>query len=203
MQVAVLVPTTLLASQHGNTFADRFAGYPIRVEVLSRFLTNAEANKVIKGLESGEVDCVIGTHRLLSNGIKFKNLGLLIVDEEQRFGVQHKEAMKLLKNDVDVLTLTATPIPRTLEMSLVGIRDLSLLQTPRQIASQFLLLLENTMSVSLSNQFAVNYYAKVRCSGSTTASNRSRNVLRDCANSYQKHVSPSLTDKWMKEPLNK
>jgi transcription-repair coupling factor (superfamily II helicase) len=119
-----------LASQHGNTFADRFAGYPVRVEVLSRFLTNAEANKVIKGLESGEVDCVIGTHRLLSNGIKFKNLGLLIVDEEQRFGVQHKEAMKLLKNDVDVLTLTATPIPRTLEMSLVGIRDLSLLQTP-------------------------------------------------------------------------
>ncbi|MEI8391651.1 MAG: transcription-repair coupling factor [Actinomycetes bacterium] len=130
MQVAVLVPTTLLASQHGNTFADRFAGYPVRVEVLSRFLTNAEANKVMKGLESGEVDCVIGTHRLLSNGIKFKNLGLLIVDEEQRFGVQHKEAMKLLKNDVDVLTLTATPIPRTLEMSLVGIRDLSLLQTP-------------------------------------------------------------------------
>ena len=130
MQVAVLVPTTLLASQHGNTFSDRFAGYPVRVEVLSRFLTNAEANKVIKGLESGEVDCVIGTHRLLSNGIKFKNLGLLIVDEEQRFGVQHKEAMKLLKNDVDVLTLTATPIPRTLEMSLVGIRDLSLLQTP-------------------------------------------------------------------------
>jgi transcription-repair coupling factor (superfamily II helicase) len=130
MQVAVLVPTTLLASQHGNTFSDRFAGYPVRVEVLSRFLTNAEANKVLKGLESGEVDCVIGTHRLLSNGIKFKNLGLLIVDEEQRFGVQHKEAMKLLKNDVDVLTLTATPIPRTLEMSLVGIRDLSLLQTP-------------------------------------------------------------------------
>ncbi|MFM9036177.1 MAG: transcription-repair coupling factor [Actinomycetota bacterium] len=129
-QVAVLVPTTLLASQHGNTFADRFAGYPIRVETLSRFLTNAEANKVIAGLASGEVDCVIGTHRLLSKGITFKNLGLLIVDEEQRFGVQHKEAMKHLKTDVDVLTLTATPIPRTLEMSLVGIRDLSLLQTP-------------------------------------------------------------------------
>ena len=96
----------------------------------SRFLTNAEANKVIAGLASGEVDCVIGTHRLLSKGITFKNLGLLIVDEEQRFGVQHKEAMKHLKTDVDVLTLTATPIPRTLEMSLVGIRDLSLLQTP-------------------------------------------------------------------------
>ncbi len=129
-QVAVLVPTTLLASQHGNTFAERFAGYPIRVEVLSRFLTNAEASRVISGIESGEVDCVIGTHRLLASGVKFKNLGLLVVDEEQRFGVQHKEAMKLLKTNVDVLTLSATPIPRTLEMSLVGIRDLSLLQTP-------------------------------------------------------------------------
>ena len=129
-QVAVLVPTTLLASQHASTFSDRFAGYPIRVEVLSRFLTQREANQVIAGLESGEIDCVVGTHRLLASGVKFKNLGLLVVDEEQRFGVQHKEAMKHLKTNVDVLTLTATPIPRTLEMSLVGIRDLSLLQTP-------------------------------------------------------------------------
>ncbi len=129
-QVAVLAPTTLLATQHGNTFADRFAGYPIRVEVLSRFLTNKEAKKVIEGLKTGEVDCVIGTHRLLQDGVVFKDLGLLVVDEEQRFGVQAKEAMKKLKHNVDVLTLTATPIPRTLEMSLVGIRDLSLLQTP-------------------------------------------------------------------------
>ncbi|MBU6315648.1 MAG: transcription-repair coupling factor, partial [Acidobacteria bacterium] len=129
-QVAVLAPTTLLATQHGNTFADRFAGFPIRVEVLSRFLTAKEARTVIDGLKSGEVDCVIGTHRLLQEGIEFKDLGLLIVDEEQRFGVQAKEAMKKLKTNVDVLTLSATPIPRTLEMSLVGIRDLSLLQTP-------------------------------------------------------------------------
>ena len=129
-QVAVMAPTTLLATQHGNTFADRFSGYPIRVEVLSRFLTNSQARKVIDGLATGEVDCVIGTHRLLQESVKFKDLGLLIVDEEQRFGVQHKEAMKKLKVNVDVLTLTATPIPRTLEMSLVGIRDLSLLQTP-------------------------------------------------------------------------
>jgi transcription-repair coupling factor (superfamily II helicase) len=129
-QVAVLVPTTLLATQHGNTFADRFAGYPIKVEVLSRFLTNAEAKKVIAGLKSGDIDCVIGTHRLLQDSIEFKNLGLLIVDEEQRFGVQHKEAMKRMKTNVDVLSMSATPIPRTLEMSLVGIRDLSLLQTP-------------------------------------------------------------------------
>ena len=129
-QVAVLAPTTLLASQHGTTFGDRFAGYPIRVEVLSRFLTPGQARRVVAGLESGEVDCVIGTHRLLSEGVRFKDLGLLVVDEEQRFGVQHKEAMKQLKTNVDVLTLTATPIPRTLEMSLVGIRDLSLLNTP-------------------------------------------------------------------------
>ena len=130
MQVAVLVPTTLLATQHGNTFADRFAGYPIKVEVLSRFLTNAEAKKVIAGLKSGDIDCVIGTHRLLQDTVSFKNLGLLVVDEEQRFGVQHKEAMKRMKTNVDVLSMSATPIPRTLEMSLVGIRDLSLLQTP-------------------------------------------------------------------------
>jgi transcription-repair coupling factor (superfamily II helicase) len=129
-QVAVLAPTTLLATQHGNTFADRFAGYPIRVEVLSRFLTAAQAKRVIQEVKSGEIDCVIGTHRLLAADINFKDLGLLVVDEEQRFGVQHKEKMKKMKTNVDVLTLTATPIPRTLEMSLVGIRDLSLLQTP-------------------------------------------------------------------------
>jgi len=129
-QVAVLAPTTLLASQHGNTFADRFAGYPVRVEVLSRFLTPSQARTVVEGLRTGEVDCVIGTHRLLAQDIQFKDLGLLIVDEEQRFGVLHKEQMKKLRTDVDVITLTATPIPRTLEMSLVGIRDLSLLQTP-------------------------------------------------------------------------
>jgi transcription-repair coupling factor (superfamily II helicase) len=129
-QVAVLAPTTLLVNQHGNTFADRFAGYPIRVEVLSRFLTTGQAKQVMNDLKAGEVDCVIGTHRLLGADIKFKDLGLLVVDEEQRFGVQHKEQMKKLKTNVDVLTLSATPIPRTLEMSLVGIRDLSLLQTP-------------------------------------------------------------------------
>jgi transcription-repair coupling factor (superfamily II helicase) len=129
-QVAVLAPTTLLATQHGNTFADRFAGFPVRVEVLSRFLSAKEAKRVIAGLKSGEIDCVIGTHRLLQDSVEFKDLGLLVVDEEQRFGVQAKETMKKLKTNVDVLTLSATPIPRTLEMSLVGIRDLSLLQTP-------------------------------------------------------------------------
>ncbi len=129
-QVAVLVPTTLLAQQHGTTFADRFAGYPVRVEVLSRFLTPGQARAVVEGLGDGTVDLVIGTHRLLSGDIRFKDLGLLVVDEEQRFGVNHKEAVKALAAQVDVLTLSATPIPRTLEMSLTGIRDLSLLNTP-------------------------------------------------------------------------
>ncbi|HEV3225403.1 MAG TPA: transcription-repair coupling factor [Acidimicrobiales bacterium] len=129
-QAAVLVPTTLLAQQHGQTFAERYSGYPVRVEVLSRFLTPKQADKVVMGLSDGTVDVVIGTHRLLSEDIRFKNLGLLVVDEEQRFGVSHKERIKELKTDVDVLTLTATPIPRTLEMSLTGIRDLTLLNTP-------------------------------------------------------------------------
>ena len=129
-QAAVLVPTTLLAQQHLQTFSDRFAGYPVRVEMLSRFLTNAQARKVIEGLASGEVDVVIGTHRLLAPELTFKDLGLLVVDEEQRFGVSHKEAIKNLRVGVDVLTLSATPIPRTLEMSLTGIRDLTLLNTP-------------------------------------------------------------------------
>jgi len=129
-QVAILVPTTLLAQQHYQTFSERFAGYPIRVEVLSRFLTAKQARKVVADLKSGEVDLVIGTHRLLSADIEIPNLGLLVVDEEQRFGVKHKEAIKQMKAAVDVLTLSATPIPRTLELSLTGIRDLTLLHTP-------------------------------------------------------------------------
>jgi transcription-repair coupling factor (superfamily II helicase) len=130
LQVAVLVPTTLLAQQHGQTFADRFAPYPIRVEVLSRFLTSKQQKEVIEGVGLGTVDVVIGTHRLLSGDVRFSKLGLLIVDEEQRFGVSHKEAIKEFRADVDVLTLSATPIPRTLEMSLTGIRDLSIINTP-------------------------------------------------------------------------
>src|SRR5207302_2242429 len=114
-QVAILVPTTLLASQHGQTFRERFANYPVRVEVLSRFLSAKEQAEVVQGLKEGTVDIIIGTHRLLSNDIIFKDLGLLVVDEEQRFGVQHKEQIKKMRTAVDVLTLTATPIPRTLE----------------------------------------------------------------------------------------
>jgi len=129
-QVAVLVPTTLLANQHGQTFRERFANYPVRVEVLSRFLTTRDQAAVVAEAGDGSVDVVIGTHRLLSDDVRFRELGLLVIDEEQRFGVQHKERIKALRTDVDVLTLTATPIPRTLEMSLTGIRDLSLVNTP-------------------------------------------------------------------------
>ena len=128
-QVAILVPTTLLAQQHHQTFSDRFASFPVRVEVLSRFLTNAQAKKVIADTNAGKVDVLIGTHRMLTKDLDFRDLGLLIVDEEQRFGVKHKETIKTLRTDVDVLTLTATPVPRTLEMSLTGIRDMTLLST--------------------------------------------------------------------------
>ncbi len=129
-QVAVLVPTTLLAQQHYQTFADRFADWPVRVESLSRFRTSKELNQVVHGLESGQVDIVIGTHRLLQSGVRFSRLGLLIIDEEHRFGVKDKERLKELRAEVDVLTLTATPIPRTLNMAMGGLRELSLITTP-------------------------------------------------------------------------
>ena len=129
-QAAVLVPTTLLAQQHTQTFRDRYAPFPLRVETLSRFLTPPQVREVLRGLETGEVDVVVGTHRMLSADVRFKRLGLLVIDEEQRFGVRHKEAIKSMRAEVDVLTLTATPVPRTLEMSLTGIRDMSLLDTP-------------------------------------------------------------------------
>jgi transcription-repair coupling factor (superfamily II helicase) len=129
-QVAILVPTTILAQQHTQTFRDRFAGFPVEVAQLSRFLTDKEQSEVLERLAAGRVDVVIGTHRLLSSDVKFHDLGLLVVDEEQRFGVRHKEAIKKLKTSVDVLTMSATPIPRTLEMGLTGIRDMSLVDTP-------------------------------------------------------------------------
>ncbi len=129
-QVVILCPTTLLAQQHHQTFSDRFAGYPIRVEMLSRFLTGGEQRRVIQGIERGEIDVVVATHRVLSDDISFKALGLVVVDEEQRFGVGAKDRLKRLKASVDVLTLTATPIPRTLEMALTGVRDVSHIRTP-------------------------------------------------------------------------
>jgi len=129
-QVAVLAPTTILAQQHYNTFERRFEDFPITVQVLSRFKTPAEQKQIIKGIREGNIDVIIGTHRLLGKDVKYKDLGLLIIDEEQRFGVGHKETLKNIKKNVDVLTLTATPIPRTLHMSLIGIRDISVIETP-------------------------------------------------------------------------
>ncbi|MBX6395793.1 MAG: transcription-repair coupling factor, partial [Alicyclobacillaceae bacterium] len=129
-QVAVLVPTTVLAQQHYETFRERFSGFPITVEVISRFRTRGETTQILKNLRAGTIDIIIGTHRLLQKDVQFKDLGLLIVDEEQRFGVSHKERLKQLKTNVDCLTLTATPIPRTLHMSMLGVRDLSIIETP-------------------------------------------------------------------------
>lgn len=129
-QVAVLAPTTLLSQQHLDTFQERFTGFPVTVRGLSRFQSAKESQETIDGLLSGEVDVVIGTHRLLTGAVRFKDLGLLIIDEEQRFGVEHKETLKALKANVDVLAMSATPIPRTLEMAVTGIREMSMLQTP-------------------------------------------------------------------------
>ncbi len=130
VQVAMLVPTTVLAQQHLHTFQNRLAPYPVQVEMLSRFRTRAEAEKIIEKLKGGQIDILIGTHRLLQKDVQFKNLGLLVIDEEQRFGVTHKEFLKKMRTEVDVLTLTATPIPRTLYLALTGVRDISTINTP-------------------------------------------------------------------------
>ncbi len=129
-QVAILVPTTVLAEQHAKTFSERLRGFPVNIGCLNRFRTSAEQRKLVKNLDQGSIDIVIGTHRLLSKDVAFKNLGLLIIDEEHRFGVAHKEKLKKMRAEVDILTLTATPIPRTLQMSLLSIRDLSVISTP-------------------------------------------------------------------------
>ncbi len=129
-QVVILVPTTLLVQQHYQTFAERFTGFPVNIAALSRFQTDTEARAVVEGLRDGTVDIVIGTHRLLDSDVKTKDLGLIIVDEEQRFGVEHKEALKRLRTAVDVLSMSATPIPRTLEMAITGIREMSTIMTP-------------------------------------------------------------------------
>src|SRR5690349_13269566 len=129
-QVAVLAPTTVLVFQHFETFKRRFAAFPIAIEMISRFRTTKQQKEILQKVEQGKIDILIGTHRILSKDIKFSDLGLLVVDEEQRFGVRHKERLKQLKKEVDVLTMSATPIPRTLHMSLVGLRDMSVIETP-------------------------------------------------------------------------
>ncbi|MDG2774770.1 DEAD/DEAH box helicase, partial [Vibrio parahaemolyticus] len=129
-QVAILVPTTILAQQHYNTIIERFSDFPVKIGILSRFSSSKSIKNTISMIRKGSIDIVVGTHRLLSSDVVFKDLGLLIIDEEQRFGVKHKEALKKLKENVDCLTLSATPIPRTLNMSLIGIRDMSIIDEP-------------------------------------------------------------------------
>jgi transcription-repair coupling factor (superfamily II helicase) len=153
-QVAVLVPTTILAEQHGRTFIERLADYPVRIEVLSRFRTAKEQKAALARLAAGQIDVVIGTHRLLSKDVVFKDLGLLVVDEEHRFGVRHKERLKSLRLSVDVLTLTATPIPRTLHLSLAGLRDLTLIETPPRDRSPILTFVEPWDDALLEEAFA-------------------------------------------------
>src|SRR5690606_924890 len=128
--VAILAPTTILAAQHWETLTERFSGWPVRIESLHRFRSPAEQKATLAALERGDIDVVVGTHRLLSKDVKFRDLGLLVVDEEQKFGVKQKERLKEMRAEVDVLALTATPIPRTLHFSLLGARDLSIIATP-------------------------------------------------------------------------
>ena len=183
-QVAVLVPTTILAYQHYSTFRERFGGYPVTVDMLSRFRTAAEQQAIIERLEEGTLDIVIGTHRLLQDDIKFKDLGLLIIDEEQRFGVAQKEKLKRLRQNVDVLTLSATPIPRTLQMSLVGIRDMSLIETPPEerypVQTYVLEYNENVIREAIRRELARNgqvYYVHNRVETIDDALRRLRRIV--------------------------
>ena len=129
-QTAILCPTTILSNQHYKNALERFKSFPINIEILNRFITPKKVKEILEKLKVGKIDLLIGTHRILSNDIVFKDLGLLVIDEEQRFGVKHKEKIKSYKNNIDVLTLSATPIPRTLQMSMAGLRSLSLIETP-------------------------------------------------------------------------
>ena len=129
-QVTVLAPTTVLAFQHYETFKRRFAAFPVSIEMISRFRTPRQQKEIVEKVENGKVDILVGTHRVLSKDVKFPDLGLVVIDEEQRFGVRHKERLKQLRKQVDVLTMSATPIPRTLHMSMLGLRDMSVIETP-------------------------------------------------------------------------
>jgi transcription-repair coupling factor (superfamily II helicase) len=190
-QVVYLCPTTILAQQHYNTFVQRMSNYPVRIDLLCRFKTPAQQKKTISDLKKGLVDIVIGTHRVLSKDVEYKDLGLLIIDEEQRFGVNHKEKIKQLKNSVDVLTLTATPIPRTLHMSLIGIRDLSMLEEPpldRTPIQTYVMehdeeLIREAINRELARDGQV-YYVYNRVEGITAVAARLQELLPDAVVSF-------------------
>ncbi|MGV8146044.1 MAG: transcription-repair coupling factor [Alkaliphilus sp.] len=178
-QVAVLVPTTILAQQHYNSFVQRFSGFPVNIEMLSRFRTLTQQKMILKTVKQGNIDIIIGTHRLLSKDVEFNDLGLVVVDEEQRFGVKHKEALKTLKQSVDVLTLTATPIPRTLHMSMVGIRDMSTIEDPPEerlpIQTYVIAHNENIIEDAITREIVRNgqiYYVYNRVQGIHKIANR-------------------------------
>ena len=166
-QVAVLVPTTLLAQQHYNSFRDRFADWPVSVEVMSRFKSAKEVENAARLLAEGKIDILIGTHKLLQEDVKFANLGLVVIDEEHRFGVRQKEQLKALRSEVDILTLTATPIPRTLNMAVSGMRDLSIIATPparRLSVRTFVMEQQNAVR----KRCSANCCAAARCTTCTT-----------------------------------
>ncbi len=192
-QVAVLVPTTILAGQHYNTFVQRMRDYSVEVGMLSRLRTPKENRETVEKLRKGAIDIVIGTHRLLAKDVVYKDLGLLIVDEEQRFGVTHKEKLKQLKNDIDVLTLTATPIPRTLHMSLVGIRDMSVLEEPPVDRMPIQTFVMEKMTRSCARRFFVNLDAADRFTMCTTASPIWTLSPERCRNLCRRPLSPMLT----------
>ena len=196
-QVAVLVPTTLLAEQHFITFSERFAPFPVTVRMLSRFVSAAEQKRTVADVVAGKVDVVIGTHRLLGSDVAFKDLGLLVVDEEQRFGVAHKERLKQFRASVDVLTMTATPIPRTLEMALTGIREMSTdRHAARRTASRCSPTSAPTTRAWRSARSAASSCARARSSGCTTASPRSIGRPRGCTSSCPRRASSSRTARW-------
>jgi transcription-repair coupling factor (superfamily II helicase) len=201
-QVAILVPTTLLASQHLATVTERFAGFPVKVALLSRFVGDAEAKETLQGLKEGTIDVVIGTHRLLSENVAFKDLGLLVVDEEQRFGVTHKEAIKSRSIGVDVLTLSASPIPRTLEMAFVGIRDLSMITTPPADRRPILTHVGEYNEAAASKRSVESCCARARSSSSTIGSRTSTRRRGELASSYPTRASPSPTVRWTRARSN-
>ena len=172
-QVAVLVPTTVLAMQHYENFVERMSNFPVNVGVLSRFRTHKEIKETLEGLAQGSVDIVIGTHRIISEDVKFKELGLVIIDEEQRFGVKAKEHLRKIKLGVDCLTLSATPIPRTLYMSLIGARDMSVINTPPQDRLPIKTIITEFTDQTCKTPSCGNSPATAKHLSSTTGSNRS------------------------------
>jgi transcription-repair coupling factor (superfamily II helicase) len=180
-QVAFLAPTTILVEQHRRTIEERLADFPVRVGVLSRFRSAAETAEIVAGLQSGAVDIVVGTHRLLSSDIRFHDLGLLVMDEEQRFGVKHKEKLKRLRASVDVLTLTATPIPRTLQFSLAGIRNLSLIRTPPRDRLAVHTQRSPGATPSSPRSWGGSSTGAGRCTSSTTGWRRSTRLRSGCS----------------------